>query len=753
MPSVPVTRVDTVSNGVQTNFSVPFSYISTTDIHVYHIANDGDGTTNELAFTNVDSNTISIGAPVPSGDTVRVARETTATANLVQWSDGQFPKASEFNLAVVQLLYLIQEHINELNANNIDHRLLLFRSTADQHPIWAITNLAETLATLATNADLAAALNRIVAIENILPTKANVEHTQAINTIIGLEEEFEAVYEAIAAAALPIDGDTGDVLCQEADGSGQWQNPDALMSRMSTVTETTKGLMSAADKTKLNELGLSPVTDNHNALSNRDEFEAHPTEALGHHGDPLDVIIDDIAANKADKTDIERKADLDDAGKVVDTQLDPFTLARLARGATVITTPGGDVHDYQGITFTAYVPGSITATLGHAPEPGVGTWFEATADNNNLHTGIKAFTETGRLWLKESTNTPGITPGTATFSVTMASGGDSLSADLVVAMSSRGTLSMRISDPLGHFTLDASDTATIALPGVLEFWAAQSDMDINTNGFTLTIGASGQPTSIVATWAPDGTWTVSSAVASVAATCNIRFLSGTVDNAGTNSAAHFDLALLWSAVDGPTTWSEWLEVGKETVIPAHNGLDGRDAAGAHPATAITYGSGTVAAKLDELSSGGGPANPLMYRQYGMSKPNEFSDFMWLPIDIQQPMPISITANNSTYTLPYIEDYVGGGQGETGTAIRFSFGGGITSHTFSFSPENSITGFLRCQTVTYMANNLAWRLNFGGNYEPVNFSDTFIDVPANTPVCFSALGVEGRNIVTIHYPIQ
>lgn len=103
-PVVSLSREQTVSNGSQILFDIPFAYISSTHVHVYVGAI-------EVLYPNwsfVSPVQIQLAVPATTGVLVEVRRQTPLTP-LVTYTDGAVLTGEDLNLATLQNLYLVQE--------------------------------------------------------------------------------------------------------------------------------------------------------------------------------------------------------------------------------------------------------------------------------------------------------------------------------------------------------------------------------------------------------------------------------------------------------------------------------------------------------------------------------------------------------------------------------------------------------------------------------------------------------------------
>lgn len=110
-------RVQTVSNGTQVQFPIPFPYIDTIDVIVLI-----NGLIVEYPrWSFVNPTLIQIDAPQTKGILVEVRRQT-SLASLVTFTDGAVLTGADLNLATLQNLYLIQE-FNDLYAAGLNGAL------------------------------------------------------------------------------------------------------------------------------------------------------------------------------------------------------------------------------------------------------------------------------------------------------------------------------------------------------------------------------------------------------------------------------------------------------------------------------------------------------------------------------------------------------------------------------------------------------------------------------------------------------
>jgi hypothetical protein len=103
------TYVDFVGDGTTTDFAIPFPYIDTTDVVV---TVNGAALTVDTDYTFPNPNTVRITIAPASGASVEVARSTDIAAARVVFSNGSSTTAQQFNKAVTQLLYGMQEAVD-----------------------------------------------------------------------------------------------------------------------------------------------------------------------------------------------------------------------------------------------------------------------------------------------------------------------------------------------------------------------------------------------------------------------------------------------------------------------------------------------------------------------------------------------------------------------------------------------------------------------------------------------------------------
>lgn len=93
------------TDGVTTNFSVPFPYLSRSHVHAMV-----DGS--EVSFSWISSGVIRI-SPAPSG-VLKIYRETPVDTNPTSYTDGSILLSSDLNLQSVFTLMVLQEHFDTL---------------------------------------------------------------------------------------------------------------------------------------------------------------------------------------------------------------------------------------------------------------------------------------------------------------------------------------------------------------------------------------------------------------------------------------------------------------------------------------------------------------------------------------------------------------------------------------------------------------------------------------------------------------
>jgi len=98
---------DLAGSGGQSNFTFSFPYLSTSHIHVYI---DGVET---FAFSFNSAFVIHLTTPLAGAATVRIQRLTPVTEALVDFSNGSVLGESDLDAAVLQLLFAVQESIDD----------------------------------------------------------------------------------------------------------------------------------------------------------------------------------------------------------------------------------------------------------------------------------------------------------------------------------------------------------------------------------------------------------------------------------------------------------------------------------------------------------------------------------------------------------------------------------------------------------------------------------------------------------------
>ncbi len=188
---------------------------------------------------------------------------------------------------------------------------------------------AATTAALGTKADKAY-------VDTQLANKAAKVHTHAPSEVTGLDSSLQAIGTALngkastavatqsangllsaadktkldgidpSGSGMPSGGNVGDIAAKQSGGVNGWDSPNTVMARMNVATASVKGLMSSADKSKLDSLSGGSGgegTSDHNLLLNRDMADQHPIAAVEGLRDELDGIESDVAA-KANASDM-----------------------------------------------------------------------------------------------------------------------------------------------------------------------------------------------------------------------------------------------------------------------------------------------------------------------------------------------------------------------------------------------------------------------------------------------------------------
>lgn len=123
-----LSTVDHISDGSTTVFAVPFEYINKSYVKIYAKTPWGDPDYSQelipLAFAWQTPNTVQLSAPVTSGWTIRIRRETEIEKNLVRFSGESLLAHKHLDLQSLQHLHLIQElHDRKLEIDLFEHTI------------------------------------------------------------------------------------------------------------------------------------------------------------------------------------------------------------------------------------------------------------------------------------------------------------------------------------------------------------------------------------------------------------------------------------------------------------------------------------------------------------------------------------------------------------------------------------------------------------------------------------------------------
>lgn len=105
-------------DGSQTKYSFPFDYLRKAFVKVHDIS--GDNIKNLVLGTDysIDDKQVSLAKPIPSGDHLKIYRQTT-TEPLVEWQDASVLRSADLSLQEVQLLHLSEETLDRVQEGGL----------------------------------------------------------------------------------------------------------------------------------------------------------------------------------------------------------------------------------------------------------------------------------------------------------------------------------------------------------------------------------------------------------------------------------------------------------------------------------------------------------------------------------------------------------------------------------------------------------------------------------------------------------
>ena len=118
--------VDYTGNGSTTTWSIPFPFISRTDVSVIKLSDDS-----AISFTFVNDSQITISPAVADTITFRVRRLTQNTSRLTDFINGSNLTEADLDLAMNQDFFLAQENKDYLNSKvGVPTKAAIFALTA-----------------------------------------------------------------------------------------------------------------------------------------------------------------------------------------------------------------------------------------------------------------------------------------------------------------------------------------------------------------------------------------------------------------------------------------------------------------------------------------------------------------------------------------------------------------------------------------------------------------------------------------------
>jgi hypothetical protein len=174
-------------DGIQTNFNIPFSYISTSHIRVFV---DEILQLNPMNYTLSGASTVVFGSAPGDQSAIEIKRESSPTATIVDFQDGSVLRETDLDTAYLHNFYLTQEYADSFN-EIINEALVNIASGA---------GIVET----ETDAVIAALVNEMLADENAANLQARITdidaNAEAILTLgEGLQVQINTLAQGVAA--------------------------------------------------------------------------------------------------------------------------------------------------------------------------------------------------------------------------------------------------------------------------------------------------------------------------------------------------------------------------------------------------------------------------------------------------------------------------------------------------------------------------------------------------------------------------
>lgn len=124
-----------VTNGTQTTYTFPFSYLRKKFVMVSILHSDGTETTLEYGVDyTINDLSVSLTAPAQVGEHLIIYRQT-STDKIITWNDGSILLARDMNTEDAQMLHLQEEQQDYITANAISTKV-----TSDKEVLWDALN-------------------------------------------------------------------------------------------------------------------------------------------------------------------------------------------------------------------------------------------------------------------------------------------------------------------------------------------------------------------------------------------------------------------------------------------------------------------------------------------------------------------------------------------------------------------------------------------------------------------------------------
>lgn len=124
-----------VTNGTQTTYTFPFSYLRKKFVMVSILHSDGTETALEYGVDyTVNDLSVSLTTPAQVGEHLIIYRQTT-TDKIITWNDGSILLARDMNTKDAQMLHLQEEQQDYITANAISTKV-----TSDKETVWDALN-------------------------------------------------------------------------------------------------------------------------------------------------------------------------------------------------------------------------------------------------------------------------------------------------------------------------------------------------------------------------------------------------------------------------------------------------------------------------------------------------------------------------------------------------------------------------------------------------------------------------------------